>query len=153
VLVETSRVVTLREEHGFLTPVTKIFKQPHYEGDVPLEPATFVPGTSRLIRELLRRSTITNEDRKDIALGVPASFGVPGKKRLREAAKRGVYGDRDGYEGISLYCEPVAAARSYFAIDPGNILVLDYGGGTLDISVIPVTHGKAFSAPNIYFAG
>jgi molecular chaperone DnaK (HSP70) len=37
---------------------------------------------------------------------------------------------------VHLYSEPVAAARAYMDIQAGNFLVLDYGGGTLDINVI-----------------
>jgi molecular chaperone DnaK (HSP70) len=74
--------------------------------------------------------------RTDVVLGVPASFREAGKKRLREAAKRGIIGESaDRYDGIRLYYEPVAAARAYRNLDAGNTLVLDYGGGTLDISV------------------
>lgn len=152
-LVEAGAVTTLRDEGGFLTPVTKIFKQPHYEGEVPLKPAEFVPGTATLIREIVRRSGVAFDDRKEVAIGVPAAFGATGMRQLREAVKRGVLGDGGRADAIHLFHEPVAAARSYYDIDPGNILVLDYGGGTLDISVIPVEANRVFDQKKVHFSG
>jgi molecular chaperone DnaK (HSP70) len=151
--VENKKITALREEGGFLTPVTKNYKYPHYEGDVPLTPKDFVPGTANLIQELIRRSTAIAEDREEIVIGVPASFHELGNKRLREAAKRGAFGDRPGHEGIFLYPEPVAAARSYMQIQKGNILVLDYGGGTLDITVMTITQHDVFDPSKIVFSG
>jgi molecular chaperone DnaK (HSP70) len=152
-LVETKEIRALREEGGFLTPVAKTYKYPHYEGDVPLAPKDFVPGTAKLIQELIRRSRAIAQDREEIAIGIPASFHGLGSRRLREAAKRGVFGDRSGYEGVFLYPEPVAAARSYMQIQQGNMLVLDYGGGTLDITVMTIEQRDVFDSSKIVFSG
>jgi actin-like ATPase involved in cell morphogenesis len=152
-LVETKVITALREEGGFLTPVVKTYRYPRYEGDVPLKPQEFVPGTAKLVRELIGRSTAITRDKREIAVGIPASFHELGMKRLREAAKRGAFGGGAGYEGVFLYFEPVAAARSYMRIEKGNILVLDYGGGTLDITVMTIEQPNVFDRYKIVFSG
>jgi len=150
---EKKQINTLREEGGFLTPVSKTYKYPQYVGDVPLKPSEFVPGAAKLIRELIRLSKASVEDRHELVIGVPASFHETGMKRLREAAKQGAFGEGASYEGIHLYLEPVAAARSYMAIGEGNVLVLDYGGGTLDITVMTVDHQHRIDRAKIVFSG
>ena len=152
-LVDAGEVVTLREEGGFLSPHRRILTQTVYEGDVPLEPADFVPGTAKLISRLLDLADGADH-RHDVVLGVPASFREAGKKRLREAAKRGIMGESgDRYDGIRLYYEPVAAARAYRNLDGGNTLVLDYGGGTLDISVMGLREGGQFDPDKVTYDG
>jgi molecular chaperone DnaK (HSP70) len=128
-LVETGAITQLRLEGGFLSTVRKPTKQVVYEGEVPLKPSDFVPGTARIVRHLLDHAEVEMSDRKEAVFGVPASFKDAGKKRLREAGKRGVLGDKESYEGVHLYYEPVAAARAYMYLDAGRTLVLDYGGG------------------------
>jgi molecular chaperone DnaK (HSP70) len=144
---------TLREQDGFLTPVSKSYRIPIYKGEVPLEPRQFVPGTANLIRELIRRSTVTSQDRTQIAIGVPASFHGHGIRQLREAARLGAFGNKETYDGITLYFEPYAAARSYMQLAEGNILVLDYGGGTLDITVMTIERPNVFDSSNIHYGG
>lgn len=151
--MEKKQITTLREEGGFLTPVSKTYRYPQYTGDVPLEPREFVPGTAKLVRELIRLSKSFAEDREEIVIGVPASFHDTGMKRLREAAKAGAFGEGAGYEGIYLYLEPVAAARSYMTIGKGNVLVLDYGGGTLDITVMVIEQQDSIDRSKIVFSG
>jgi len=144
-LLETKAVVALREDRsGALNPIIKIQRVARYDGDVPLKPKDFVPGTATLVKELIRRSKVSGEDQKDVVIGVPASFGGVGIRYLREAAKRGAFGESASYEGISLYSEPLAAARAYMEIASGNTLVLDYGGGTLDITVMRIREPGKF---------
>jgi hypothetical protein len=151
--VEVRQGTVLRDEGGFLTPVPDAYKHPHFGDVVPLAPKDFVPGTAVLVRELIRRSAASAGDRREIAVGVPASFHELGKVRLREAVKRGAFDDQASYEGISLYPEPLAAARSYMRIDRGNILVLDYGGGTLDITVMTLAQPYVFDPAKVCFDG
>ncbi|MBZ5725610.1 MAG: Hsp70 family protein [Acidobacteriia bacterium] len=150
---EKKQITTLREEGGFLTPVSKTYKYPRYAGDVPLKPNEFVPGTARLIHELIRLNKSGAEDRQEIVIGVPASFHDTGMRRLREAAKAGAFGEGGSYEGLYLYLEPVAAARSYMTIGKGNTLVLDYGGGTLDITVMTIGQQDMIDRPKIVISG
>jgi molecular chaperone DnaK (HSP70) len=151
--IEIRQGTVLRDEGGFLTPVPATYRYSYYKDVVPLQPKQFVPGTARLVEELVRRSSITSADRREVAVGVPASFHELGKSRLREALKRGVFGESAGYEGVFLYPEPLAAARSYMRIERGNILVLDYGGGTLDITVMTVVRTDVFDPAKILYDG
>ncbi len=78
-LLETKAVVALREDRsGALNPIIKIQRVARYDGDVPLKPKDFVPGTATLVKELIRRSKVSGEDQKDVVIGVPASFGGGG---------------------------------------------------------------------------
>lgn len=150
--VETGEVTELREEGGFITPVRKTIKQAVYKGEVPLTPAEFVPSTASLIKNLIERVGGA-EHRRNVVFGVPASFKQAGKRRLREAGKRAVAGEHGGYEGVQVYLEPLAAARAYMQLDRGNTLVLDYGGGTLDISVMAIEKGGKFDPRKVTFDG
>jgi molecular chaperone DnaK (HSP70) len=147
--VQRASGVTLRDEGGFLTPVPAHYRYRTYKDRVDLQPKDFVPGTAKLVGEIIRRSDSRAEERTQIVIGVPASFGELGKIRLREAVKRGAFGDLGGYERIALYPEPLAAARSYMRIAVGNILVLDYGGGTLDITVMTLERPDTFDRSNV----
>jgi len=151
-LVETGEVRRLREEGGFLSLERRMLRQAIYEGDIPLEPRDFVPRAAMLIKGLVERATRV-EDRGEAIFGVPASFQEAGKKRLREAAKRALVGDAGSYERVHLYYEPVAAARAYKYLEAGNTLVLDYGGGTLDISVIAMEAGGRFDPARVTYGG
>lgn len=57
-----------------------------------------------------------------------------GLARLTEASQYA------GYQKISFYPEPVAATLSYLheegGVESGHVLTVDYGGGTLDLSVL-----------------
>jgi molecular chaperone DnaK (HSP70) len=101
-LVTAGEVTTLREEGGFLSLHRRTLTQAVYEGDVPLLPADFVPGTAKLISRLIELADAANH-RSDVVLGVPASFREAGKKRLREAACRSP--SRGPYFGVvSITC-------------------------------------------------
>jgi hypothetical chaperone protein len=75
-----------------------------------------------------------------VVLGRPVHFaGSEGEKddrraegRLRDAAREA------GFREVAFELEPVAAALHYelTAGEPGNVLVFDLGGGTLDITVM-----------------
>jgi molecular chaperone DnaK (HSP70) len=152
-MVESGQGYSLREEHGFLSPVRTTYRQPHWEGDVPLQPKEFVPGTAKLVKELVRKATSVGADRNAIVAGYPASFGGIGIRRLREAVTQGAFGQSDDYSGVRLYPEPLAAARAYMGIQAGNFLVLDYGGGTLDITVMKLPNGSEFKVENAAVSG
>jgi molecular chaperone DnaK (HSP70) len=152
-LVETKILRALREEQGALNPIMTIQRVALYDGEVPLQPAQFVPGTARLVQQLISRSRTEEHDLAEVVLGVPASFRGKGARHLREAARLGAFGKKDAYDKIHLYPEPLAAARSYMQISKGNVLVLDYGGGTLDITVMQIDDPGIFDQEKIHFDG
>ncbi|MCI0397802.1 MAG: Hsp70 family protein [Chloroflexi bacterium] len=94
--------------------------------------ATYLSLTKIRVERLLGRKL------RQVVLGRPVHFAADPKgdalaqHRLLDAAFRA------GYEQVYLQYEPIAAAYHYAAtVDrPQNILVFDFGGGTLDITVM-----------------
>ncbi|HMT19978.1 MAG TPA: Hsp70 family protein, partial [Promineifilum sp.] len=78
-----------------------------------------------------------------VVLGRPVHFAADAEgDRLAEARLLDA-AFRAGYETVYLQYEPVAAAYSY-ALEltrPENVLVFDFGGGTLDITVMRLGDG------------
>jgi hypothetical chaperone protein len=97
---------------------------------------------------------------RDVALGRPVNFAgsrseadnVRAEQRLRKAAERA------GFRTVVFELEPVAAALHYELLTgkPQNIAVFDFGGGTLDITVMRVGQtGKrhVFASGGVGIAG
>lgn len=77
---------------------------------------------------------------KQIVLGRPVRFAFDPKddQLARERLLKAAF--RAGYEEVYLQYEPIAAAHHYESTihDEQNVLIFDFGGGTLDISVVRV---------------
>jgi len=88
----------------------------------------------------MRAERFLGRDVREVVLGRPVRFAVDPKAdelaqgRLLESAFRA------GYQKVYLQYEPIAAAYAYAATvsEPQNILVFDFGGGTLDITVMKI---------------
>ncbi|MBP6015777.1 MAG: Hsp70 family protein [Candidatus Promineofilum sp.] len=91
-----------------------------------------------------RAERLTGERIRRVVLGRPVHFATDAagdrlaEARLLHAAFRA------GYETVYLQYEPVAAAYSYALTlnRPENVLVFDFGGGTLDITVMRLGQGQ-----------
>ncbi|MCB9420956.1 MAG: Hsp70 family protein [Ardenticatenaceae bacterium] len=85
-----------------------------------------------------RAERLLGRELKQVVLGRPVHFAADlehdrlAQSRLLQAAFRA------GYERVYLQPEPIAAAYSYeTTLDkPQNVLVFDFGGGTLDLTVM-----------------
>jgi hypothetical chaperone protein len=85
-----------------------------------------------------RAERLLGRELKQVVLGRPVRFAADpehdrlAQSRLLQAAFRA------GYERVYLQPEPIAAAYSYeTTLDkPQNVLVFDFGGGTLDLTVM-----------------
>lgn len=94
-----------------------------------------------------RASAVLNQDVTEVTLGRPVHFvgaetdadDQRAENRLRRAAQMA------GFTNIDFEFEPVAAALHYAqsVTTPQNILVYDFGGGTLDLTVMHIAPGKA----------
>ncbi|MFO7663864.1 MAG: Hsp70 family protein [Chloroflexota bacterium] len=91
-----------------------------------------------------RGERLLDRELKQVILGRPVHFADNSQgdrvaeARLLQAAFRA------GYETVYLQYEPVAAAYSY-ALEltgPENALIFDFGGGTLDITVMRLGEGR-----------
>ncbi|MDX1412692.1 MAG: Hsp70 family protein [Candidatus Promineifilaceae bacterium] len=106
----------------------------------------------------VRAEQILEQDVRQVVLGRPVHFSLDpehdrlAQGRLLQAAFRA------GFDEVYLQFEPVAAAFSYgTSIDqPQNVLVFDFGGGTLDITVMHLGETgqeKALASGGIPVAG
>jgi hypothetical chaperone protein len=101
----------------------------------------------------------TGESVDSVVLGRPVNFtgsrsGADNQRaegRLRRAAQLA------GFRDISFELEPIAAARHYAltVTEPQNIVVFDFGGGTLDITVMRVgeREQQVFATGGVGIAG
>ncbi len=109
----------------------------------------------RVARE--RANVWLGRDVMEVVLGRPVHFvgaesdadDERAESRLRKAAELA------GFEQISFEFEPVAAARHYALSvrEPQNILVYDFGGGTLDLTVMRITPDGSTSYAEILAIG
>ncbi len=92
----------------------------------------------------LRAERLLGHELREVVLGRPVHFATTAEgDRLAEARLLHA-AFRAGYETVYLQYEPVAAAYSY-ALElarPENALVFDFGGGTLDITVMRLGEGR-----------
>jgi hypothetical chaperone protein len=98
---------------------------------------------ARYLREIRQRvEAQAGQPVDELVLGRPVTFAGSGaetdsqraERRLRRAAQMA------GFREVAFELEPVAAALHYelSAAEPQNILVFDFGGGTLDITVMRI---------------
>lgn len=80
----------------------------------------------------------TNNDLNEACVAMPVGFSSEKRKKLRKAAKMA------GIEIISMISEPTAAFFANYneLRDSSIVTVFDWGGGTLDVSVIEHKNGK-----------
>lgn len=92
----------------------------------------------RQLRE--RTGALLDREITSVVLGRPVNFGAdPASNTLAQGRLRSA-AEMAGFEDIIFELEPVAAALSYERTiqSPQNILVFDFGGGTLDLTVMRV---------------
>lgn len=95
-----------------------------------------------LIRKLLIDLEAAESDSAEsMVLAVPASFSESQRQATRVAAQMA------GVADVALVDEPVAAAH-FYGLNRGSaeqtVMVYDFGGGTLDATVLQVSEGKLF---------
>jgi molecular chaperone DnaK (HSP70) len=109
----------------------------------PYSTDQLIEASSQLIRSLFadKRLTQIMPDVEKITFGIPASFGDIMKKRLLRAAVHAkiVSSWKEAMKRIQFLCEPVAVSiASYedFGDISKKVFVFDFGGGTLDLSLV-----------------
>lgn len=109
--------------------------QPVKLGDREYRPEVIA---SMVIKKLKENAEARFGPITEVVLSVPAIFSEVGKYNTKQAAKLA------GLNAIHLISEPTAAALAYGIrnLDADEkVLVFDFGGGTLDISVIEMMDG------------
>ena len=117
--------------------IENINNKPIYRVNYKNEIRKFIPEeVSALILKELKRTTEESTGKKinGCVITVPAYFTNNEREATLFAAELA------GLEVLQLLNEPTAAAIAYgfeHSID-GNIIVFDFGGGTLDVSVVKI---------------
>jgi len=119
-----------------------VLKEAGFAGtDVFGQPYTLEELIARYLSELRTRAgKLLGQPITSVVLGRPVNFGrddtfnALAESRLRTAAELA------GFDDIIFELEPIAAALSYARTvgAPQNVLVFDFGGGTLDLTVMRV---------------
>ncbi|MFN2270643.1 MAG: Hsp70 family protein [Anaerolineae bacterium] len=109
--------------------------------------------TGELVDGVVLGRPVTFVGGKEDAAGGPAGDNQRAEERLRRAAEVA------GFREVAFELEPVAAALHYELTvkEPQNVVVFDFGGGTLDITVMRVggdpTERQIFSTGGVGIAG
>lgn len=103
---------------------------------------------SMLKKEVKNR---TDQDLNKAVVAIPVGMSAIKRKKIREAAQNA------GIKIKSFVSEPTAAFLANYSISKSasNIAIFDWGGGTLDCSVITHSNGKIeeLASSGIYLAG
>jgi hypothetical chaperone protein len=85
-----------------------------------------------------RAEKLLGRELKEVVLGRPVRFANEPEKDKLAQARLLQAAVKAGYETVYFQYEPIAAAYSYAAENdkPQNVLVFDFGGGTLDLTVM-----------------
>jgi hypothetical chaperone protein len=108
---------------------TQVFERYYYLSDI-------IAGYLRLLKQ--RAEEILHEEISGVTLGRPVRFAKDealdhkAQETLRQAALDA------GFQQVAFELEPVAAALYYelSLSQPQNVLVFDFGGGTLDLTIM-----------------
>ncbi len=86
----------------------------------------------------IRAEKLLGQTLREVVLGRPVHFAREPEKDALAQARLLQAAFRAGYEKVYLQREPVAAAYSYETMldRPQNVLVFDFGGGTLDLTIM-----------------
>jgi hypothetical chaperone protein len=86
----------------------------------------------------IRAEKLLGTELREVVLGRPVHFAREPEKDALAQARLLQAAFRAGYEKVYLQKEPIAAAYSYETTlsRPQNVLVFDFGGGTLDLTII-----------------
>ena len=86
----------------------------------------------------LRAEKLLGHELTQVVLGRPVHFAREPEKDALAQARLLQAAFKAGYEQVYLQKEPIAAAYSYETSlsQPQNVLVFDFGGGTLDITIM-----------------
>lgn len=99
------------------------------------------------LKEIKQRSDIiVGKNIKKVVVGKPVNFVGSSKEANKiSLAKLESCLKSIGFEEIVFEYEPVAASELYKNDSKGNIMVFDFGGGTLDVAIVDTNKNKLLS--------
>ncbi|MGE5375506.1 MAG: Hsp70 family protein [Bacteroidota bacterium] len=108
---------------------TQIFERYYTVGDLA---KTYLS----LLKE--RSEQVLGESTEDVTLGRPVKFSESPEQdhKAQETLRQAAY--EAGFKNVDFELEPIAAALDYeqSLVAPQNVVIFDFGGGTLDIAVM-----------------
>lgn len=143
---------------GFVqSPKMKLRREgPIYVDGQPIEPTDAVAEVLKYLKEdaLQPRGEASGYDMDQAVMTIPVDFGGHERRALREAANKA------GISVIQFVHEPVAALYAFIRsqkeikkelsrLEGRTILVFDWGGGTLDLTLCRVQSGSIMQIANI----
>ena len=101
-----------------------------------------------------RADKIVGEDIKNVVLGRPVRYVGKTNEKLAMDRMRNV-ALKAGLANIEFELEPIGAGLSYGVTSTKNeiVLVFDFGGGTLDISIVSFPSGKILGVTGVGIGG
>jgi actin-like ATPase involved in cell morphogenesis len=122
----------------------------------PIEPTDAVAEVLRHLKHdaALARESATGQNLQSAVLTIPVDFGGPERRALRQAASKA------GIGVVQFVHEPVAALYAYIRSQPDvnrelarlegrSVLVFDWGGGTLDLTLCRIRGGSIMQVTNL----
>lgn len=122
----------------------------------PIDPTDAVAEVLRHLKEdvALARGQAPGRDIRRAVFTIPVDFGGPERRSLRVAAKKA------GLGVVQFVHEPVAALYAYLRSKPDlgrelarlegrSVLVFDWGGGTLDLTLCKIQGGSIMQVANL----
>jgi len=122
----------------------------------PIDPTDAVAEVLRHLKKdaTLARGQAPGQDIDRAVFTIPVDFGGPERRSLREAAKKA------GLGVVQFVHEPVAALYAYLRsktdlsrelarLEGRSVLVFDWGGGTLDLTLCKIQGGSIMQVANL----
>jgi hypothetical chaperone protein len=105
-----------------------------------------------------RAESLLNEDIIGVTLGRPVKFSQDAEQDLRAQNTLLQAANEAGFKQVEFELEPVAAALFYETLlnRPQNVLIFDFGGGTLDLTIMRLgdpKHREVYASGGIGIAG
>ena len=129
--------IELSTQYEFFTSIKSIIDKEEYYS-VAGKKWTPVALATEILKGLKNEIKRKNVDAKSVVMAVPVGFSPKKKMKLREAAQNA------GLTIETFISEPTAALVSNYDKMKmfNNIAVFDWGGGTLDVSILHIENGR-----------
>jgi len=127
----------LYERFRFFQALKLALKDPLYEGTTVFG-ERFKPEALAgiFLRELKRRADAAcGTEAEEVVLGRPVTLASDGAEDARLEGRFRAAAELAGFSKVAFVPEPVGAATSLLGRHSGIVLVFDFGGGTLDVTV------------------